>query len=110
MIDRGGCKIVFAIFLNKIDRIQDDQLSQWQEETAKQVSEWCEQVQKQFNFNRPITIHFVSALTGEAIDDAFNTLSTAIMQAHFDQISQDSAQNMIEDMRGSSVQLRDSYV
>jgi hypothetical protein len=48
-------------------------------------------MQKQFNFSRPISIHFVSALTGHAVDEAFNTLSSGIMQAHFDQISQDSA-------------------
>lgn len=68
-----------------------------------QVSEWCEQMQKQFNFSRPISIHFVSALTGQAVDEAFNTISSGIMQAHYDQISLDSANNMIEEMRGSSV-------
>ena len=61
-------KIIYAILVNKVDRVIESEYETYESSMHAQLKEWCEIKQKQFNLNRAISIHFVSAKTGHGVE------------------------------------------
>lgn len=73
--------VYFSVLVNKVDKVNQDKSEKLQDFNLK-VQAWCLRTQQRFNIANSISSYFVSAKTGEGVEDAFNQIGRDLISYH----------------------------
>jgi len=67
--------VFFSVVVNKVDKVGKQQTISKEDRIDQlelSLQSWCTNAQQKYNITNSITRHYVSAKTGENVDNAFN--------------------------------------
>lgn len=94
--------VFFSVLVNKVDKIQADakiKIDQFEQK----LQSWCQNTQLRYNIANTISKYFLSAKTGEGVEEAFNQIARDVISFHRVKKSHVNEKQLIEELRGSLI-------